>query len=120
MRPASTTVRAPRPPRGAKHAALALAAKPKGFSVPAELDIAGASTLQQRLEGLLDMPERVQLDASEVQRVHSAALQLFCLFCRDRRAQGRDVEFLRPSPALLSAAALLGASTLLQLASVRS
>lgn len=89
------------------------------MKLPAELGIDSVAALKQQLSPLLAEPAKVVLDGAEVGRVHTAALQLFCLFCRDRRAEGREVEFGRPSPALLSAAALLGASTLLQLAQVK-
>ena len=84
--------------------------------LPAELGIEQAAPLKAQLSGLLDRPSTVTLDAADIQRVHAAALQLFCLFCQDRRSAGRAVEFIRPSAALRSAAALLGASTLLQIA----
>jgi ABC-type transporter Mla MlaB component len=89
------------------------------MTLPAELGIDSVAALKGQLGKLVAEPAKVVLDAAEVGRVHTAALQLFCLFCRDRRAEGREVEFGRPSPALLSAAALLGASTLLQLAQVK-
>jgi len=86
----------------------------------ADLGIEQASSLQAQLLERLDQADTVQLDASEVARIHTAALQLFCLFCRDRRGAGRDVEFLKPSDSLRKAAALLGATTLLQLSQVRA
>jgi ABC-type transporter Mla MlaB component len=82
----------------------------------ADLGIEAVLQLHGELAGHLDDPDTVKLDASEVERVHAAALQLFCLFCRDRRTAGREVEFLRPSETLRNAAALLGAATLLNLA----
>jgi ABC-type transporter Mla MlaB component len=83
--------------------------------LPAQLAIDGAADLKLQLEPLLHKPGRVVLDAAEVERVHTAALQLFCLFCRDRSAAGREVEFARPSAALRSAAALLGTASLLHI-----
>jgi anti-anti-sigma regulatory factor len=91
-------------------------ARGKRLKLGADLGIERAAELKQALRRLLPEPSRVALDASEVERVHTAALQLFCLFCRDRRAEGREVEFVRPSPTLRSAAVLLGASTLLRIA----
>lgn len=91
----------------------------KALRLGAELGVDSVGALKVQLERVLNQPAKVVLDAGEVTRVHTAALQLFCLFCRDRRAEGREVEFARPSPALLAAAALLGASTLLQLAKVQ-
>ena len=82
----------------------------------ANLCIEQAATLHDTLKQRVDDADLVQIDASELQRIHTAALQLFCLFCRDRRSAGRGVEFLNPSESLRNAAALLGATTLLQLA----
>ncbi len=82
----------------------------------AELGIDQAGSLREQLAQRLDDTSPVLLDASEVQRVHTAAMQLFCLFCSDRRDAGREVRWQRPSPALRSAAALLGVTTLLQIA----
>jgi anti-anti-sigma regulatory factor len=87
----------------------------KPLLLPAELTIDGVAALKAQLDEVIDEPRKVVLDASEIERIHTAALQLFCLFCRDRRAAGREVEFARPSPALRAAAILLGASTLLQI-----
>lgn len=81
--------------------------------IPAELDVDQADSLKQLLLTTMDRDEVVTLDAAEVRRIHTAALQVFCMFCRDRRAAGREVRWNRPSEALRSAAALLGATTLL-------
>jgi ABC-type transporter Mla MlaB component len=93
-------------------------AAPAGPSLrlPAQLGIEQVAELKGQLGQLLTEPKPIVVDAADVERIHGAALQLFCLFCRDRRAAGRDVEFARPSTTLRSAAALLGASTLLQIA----
>jgi len=87
----------------------------KTLRLGSDLGIERAAELKARLGHLIQESGKVTLAAADVERVHSAALQLFCLFCRDRRAEGREVEFLRPSPTLRSAAALLGASTLLRI-----
>lgn len=91
------------------------AASPADLRLPSQLLIDSISDLKLQLEPLLDKPGKVVLDAAEVERTHTAALQLFCLFCRDRSASGREVEFARPSAALRSAAGLLGAASLLHL-----
>lgn len=85
-----------------------------------DLGIDHTPTLQAQLLERLDQADPVQLEAGEVARIHTAALQLFCLFCRDRRGAGLGVEFLKPSDSLRKAAALLGATTLLQLSQVRA
>lgn len=86
------------------------------ITLAAELGIEEAVRLHETLLMNFETPRPVQLDAGEVARIHTAALQLFCLFCRDRRAAGREVGWLRASAPLRSAAALLGMTTLLQLA----
>lgn len=101
----------------AGHPKTARPAKPHRSSgsvrVPTELGVDQADSLKQLLLKSLERDQPVTLDASDVQRIHTAALQVFCMFCRDRRAAGREVRWHRPSEALRSAAALLGATTLL-------
>jgi len=81
----------------------------------AELGVDQADSLKTQLMETVGRDGTVTLDASEVQRIHTAALQLLCMFCRDRRNAGREVSWKQPSTALRSAAALLGATTLLRL-----
>lgn len=88
------------------------------MKLEADLGIEKVKALHAQLADAFDDEGEVRLEASEVERVHTAALQLFVLFCRDMRAAGREVSFLKPSEALRSAAALLGATTLLNLAKV--
>jgi ABC-type transporter Mla MlaB component len=83
--------------------------------LPADLGIEQVVPLKASLTARLDDIGPVVLDGGDVQRLHTAAVQLFCLFCRDRRGNGREVVWQRPSAALRSAAALLGATTLLQM-----
>ena len=85
------------------------------IKLPAELGIEEASGLRQTLMKDAGDTRSVILDASEIQRIHAAALQLFCMFCKDRRKAGRDVSWREPSAVLRGAAALLGATTLLSL-----
>jgi len=85
------------------------------IKLPSELGIEQASGLREVLLKELNNAKNVTLDASEIQRIHAAALQLFCMFCKDRRDSGRSVSWREPSPILRSAAALLGATTLLSL-----
>ncbi|MCK9192991.1 MAG: STAS domain-containing protein [Nevskia sp.] len=100
------------PPRSKRKRAKA----PAALKLPAELGIEQASALHAALAERIESPQTVVLDGADVQRVHTAVLQLFCLFCRDRRSAGRKVQWQQPSAALLNAAALLGVTTLLQIA----
>ncbi|HSW11904.1 MAG TPA: STAS domain-containing protein, partial [Solimonas sp.] len=81
------------------------AASTPALTLPAELGIDAAASLYRELLAQVDRPETVVLDAHDVARVHTAALQLFCMFCQDRRAAGRDTRWRQPSEALRSAAA---------------
>lgn len=89
---------------------------PAVIRLPAELGIESANELHRELVAHVEDPAPVVLEAEDVTRIHTAALQLFCLFCRDRRDQGRQTDWRAPSAALRSAAALLGVTTLLNLA----
>lgn len=91
-------------------------ATPGAVTLPAELGIDLAGSLYRDLLSQVDHPGPVTLDAHDVARVHTAALQLFCMFCHDRRSAGRETRWHQPTEALRSAAALLGVTTLLQLA----
>ncbi len=84
--------------------------------LPADLGVENASQLYGQLLQHVDDESTVVLDAADVARVHTAALQLFCMFCQDRRNAGHETRWSHPSEALKSAAALLGVTTLLQLA----
>jgi len=86
------------------------------LTMPVDLGIEQVGALRKQLAPHLNSPRAVVIEAAEVQQIHSAAMQLFCLFCSDRRNAGREVVWSRPSPSLRSAAALLGVSTLLKIA----
>lgn len=84
-------------------------------ALPADLGIEQAGELRKTLMKHVGSAKLVTLDASDIRQIHTAALQVFCLFCHDRRASGHDTRFSQPSAVLRSAAALLGATTLLSL-----
>lgn len=86
------------------------------LKLPAELGIEQVSDLRQQLGERFALAKAVVIDAADVQRVHTAVIQLFCLFCRDRRNAGREVQWQQPSEAMRNAAAVLGVTTLLQIA----
>ncbi len=85
------------------------------IQLPADIGIEAASELHRELVSHVDDPAPIVLEASEVARIHTAALQLFCLFCRDRRSQGRRTDWRAPSNAMRAAATLLGVTTLLNM-----
>ena len=72
------------------------------------LDIAGASQLQQLLIHVLQANAPVALDASNVTRVDTAALQVLTAFFKDAEAANVAVKWQKASDYLVNAAGLLG------------
>ena len=64
----------------------------------------------------LETEDCVVLDAANVERIDTAALQLLCAFVRDRQARGHKVQWQGTSTALQEAADLLALRCLLGLA----
>jgi ABC-type transporter Mla MlaB component len=81
----------------------------------AECLVSQASSLKESLAGLLDEPLPVTLDATALQRIDTAGLQLITAFVRDRTGQGRTVEWQGTAPVLTTAAQLLGLASVLRL-----
>ena len=91
--------------------------KPAGaIALPEECVIASAAELQSQLLKRLGDKASVRIDASAVQRVDSAALQVLAAFARDRRAEGRGVEWVSVPDSLTDAASLLSLTDALGLA----
>lgn len=86
--------------------------------VGSQLGIEDAAALHQQLCAAVSEPRPVVLEGAEVSTIHTAALELFCLFCRDRRRVGRETRWFEPSETLRAAAALLGLSNLMALDTV--
>src|ERR1700730_16583000 len=74
------------------------------------------TALQAELAERLDDSGTVQIDASGVQRIDTATLQLLAAFGRDVRADARLVEWTECSAALRRAAHALGLTSALDLA----
>jgi ABC-type transporter Mla MlaB component len=74
-----------------------------------------AAQLKDALCAHLQTPECVLLDAGNVERIDTAALQLLCAFVRDRTACGFKVQWQACSAAVQEAANLLDLRTLLGL-----
>jgi len=72
------------------------------------LDIVGARSLYAQLSEVLRDGGTPVLDASRVERVDAAALQLLAAFCRNARDAGHNPRWHAASPALCEAATLLG------------
>lgn len=91
------------------------AAKTDLLALDADCTLAEADSLKAALLGLIDEAATVTLDASAIQRIDTAALQLLAAFVRDRRLAGRAVQWRGAQQTLEPAARLLGMSGMLQL-----
>ena len=86
------------------------------LKLDADLGIDHTANLRAQLASRFDDAGPVVFDGSDVQRVHTATLQLFLMFCRDRRAAGRSTVWRHPSSSLQAAAKVLGLVPSLELA----
>lgn len=79
------------------------------------LDISSVGELCTELLTALESQQSVVLVAADIERVDTAALQVFSAFYQDARAQGQSVQWQQPSEALCHSAGLLGLQDLLEL-----
>lgn len=109
-----TTRAAPKAAPRRKAASTRKIARP--IALPAECAIASAPQLRSGLLKHLTDARTVQIDASGVQRIDTASLQVLAAFARDRRVGGLPVEWLGVPACLAQAAALLDLTDALGLA----
>ena len=86
------------------------------LELPARLDIAAVGGLKHLLDAALASAQPPTLDASRVEHVDAAGLQLLLAFQHANSAGGASATWRDPSPALIEAAALLGITEALHLA----
>jgi anti-anti-sigma factor len=79
------------------------------------LDIAGAAQLREQLLQALTSKQPVVLNAANVEKVDTAALQVLTAFFKDADAQNLDVQWKEPTQAVKNAAQLLGLAGSLRL-----
>jgi len=84
--------------------------------LPAQCSIRDAAQLLAQLMLRIEHSAPVYIDAAQVERVDTAALQLLVAFLNDRKAQQRAVVWLDCSDALMRAARSLGLMGALALA----
>ncbi len=77
-------------------------------TLAADCTLEQAPGIKANLVAALEQGSKVRLDASAVQEVDTAALQLLCAFARTAMANGLNVEWQAPSPAFRDAAGRLG------------
>jgi anti-anti-sigma regulatory factor len=85
------------------------------ISCSPECHISGAQDLYDTLQAALGAQCPVVLDATRVECVDTAVLQMLCAFVRDAQASGIVVQWRQPSPSLENAARLLNVQTCLAL-----
>ncbi len=84
------------------------------LSIGPGLGIENASDLHARLLKPARSKNPVTLAAAQIDRLHSAAIQVLCAFVRDR-AEAKGTTHIDAPEELRNAAALLGVATLLGL-----
>ncbi|WP_295680861.1 lipid asymmetry maintenance protein MlaB [uncultured Nevskia sp.] len=84
------------------------------LKLDADLGIEQTAALREQLAACIDDVEPVVFAAGEVQRLHTASLQLLLMFCRSRQAAGHATVWRDPSTSLQAAAKVLGLASLLQ------
>ncbi len=86
-------------------------------ALEASLSIADARLLHKQLSSALTGKTTVTLDASRVERLDAAAMQVLACFCRTARERGLALSWRNISPGLQQAARLLGLESILGMAS---
>ena len=79
------------------------------------MDIAIIAKFHRQLVTVLASQQAVVLDASQVERADSSALQVLSAFMQDALAQQQSVRWKAPSDALYRSATLLGLTEILNL-----
>ncbi|MCC7635261.1 STAS domain-containing protein [Stenotrophomonas rhizophila] len=80
-----------------------------------DLGIETSTELKTRLAPLVDQPGQLTLDASEVSRIHTAAMQVLCAFVHARHQAGHRTAFDACTATFRDAARLLGVTQALGL-----
>ena len=83
--------------------------------LPAQCLMRDANELKTRLLERVNDVIAVQIDASELERIDTTALQVLLAFARDRQQQQRAVEWLGANDILIDSANLLGLASMLNL-----
>ncbi len=77
------------------------------------LDISGVAEFHARCLEALEMQQNVMLNASQVDRVDTAALQVLGALIQDANTRKQTVQWETPSESLCQSAVLLGLSEIL-------
>lgn len=84
------------------------------LQLPEDLLVEDLASMALQLEAVLvDSPEVIDIDASSLEQVDTAGMQLLYAFARDARRLGKTVRWHGLTPAVLEAAQVLGMAALL-------
>ena len=78
-----------------------------------DLGIEAATGLHEKLAASLEHKRALNIDASQVDRLHAASMQVLVGFVRERHAARRKTRITDPSSTLRSAAVALGVHQIL-------
>ena len=80
--------------------------------IPADLGIEAAEPLQATLRETLSSKATIELDASQVNRLHAASLEVLAALFMQRNAAGLKTQLQKPSDEFKAAARISGLSSL--------
>ena len=81
----------------------------------AVFDISVVTDFKAMLQQSLAGGQAIVLDASKVERIDTAALQLLTALCQDSVTKGVEISWVNPSESLTYAAKLMGLESVLRL-----
>ena len=85
------------------------------LKLPEEISIANVTEWKTKLAALVHEPSPLILDAEELSRVDTSAIQLFAAFATKARNADKVLQWQAPSVALINTAQQLGMSKMLGL-----
>ena len=86
-----------------------------GLTLSPQCTLRDADELKSSLAALVEAPDDITVDASSVERIDTASLQLLVAFVATRKASGRVVRWTAPSETFMTCAMRLGLRGPLQL-----
>lgn len=88
------------------------------LELDANLSIQNVAKLHEKLKKIYAVHDAIEIDASHVASVDTAALQLFAALKKDALKQNKTVDFFQPSPRFVESARLLGLLDMLEIIDV--
>lgn len=86
------------------------------FQLPEDMLVDNLASMALQLEAVLvDSPACIEMDASALEHVDTAGMQLLYAFARDARQDGKTLAWQDMNPHIVEAARLLGMTDMLAL-----